>query len=108
MSDIETIKLSEYGKSVGTRELGAQIREKVLPLIKINHQILFDFSSISIISSAFADELFGKLYVELGETGFKDYVKVNKFDNEETKKLILLIINKSISFRKDNPTSKNK
>lgn len=106
MADIDVIKLSEYGKSVGTRELGAQIREKVLPIIKSNRQILFDFSGISIISSAFADELFGKLYAELGEVIFKDNVRVNRFDNEETKKLILLIINKSISFRKDNPISK--
>lgn len=106
MSDIEVLKLSEYGKSVGTRELGTQIREKVLSIIKTSHQVLFDFSSISIISSAFADELFGKLYDELGETAFKNYVKVNKFDNEETKKLILLIINKGISFRKDNPSPK--
>ena len=90
MSNIEVIKLSDYGKSVGTRELGAQIREKALPVIKTSRQILFDFSSISIISSAFADELFGKLYDELGETVFKNHVKVNKFDNEETKKNAIL------------------
>jgi hypothetical protein len=106
MSNVEEIKLSEFGKSVGTRELGAQIRDRMLPIIKNGGQVLVDFSSISIISSAFADELFGKLFVELGEMAFKDHVKVNRFDNEETKKLILLIINKSISFRKASLGSK--
>jgi hypothetical protein len=106
MSNIEVIKLCEFGKSVGTRELGAQIRERILPIIKNGDQVLIDFSSISIISSAFADELFGKLFAELGETNFKDHIKVNRFDNDETKKLILLIINKSISFRKNNLSSK--
>jgi hypothetical protein len=85
MSDFKTIKLSDFGKSLGTREFGKELREQVVSFIKGGNRVLFDFSNINIISSAFADELFGKLFVELGESVFKDNIKVNKFDNEEAK-----------------------
>ena len=104
MDNSEVIKLSDFGQSMGTREFGKELREKVLSFVQKGHRVLFDFSNISIISSAFADELFGKLFIELGEGGFKNNIKVNRFDNEDAQKMILLIINKSIEFRKDNPT----
>lgn len=100
---METIKLLQHGKSMGTRELGEKLREAALSIIRSGKDLLFDFTDIDIISSAFADELFGKLFTELGEEAFKKSVKVNKFKNEEAKKIILLIINKSITFRKTNP-----
>ena len=102
MSEMKIIQLNEYGSSMGSRNLGENIRGKALNLIKEGCDVLFDFSGVSIISSAFGDEIFGKLYVEIGEKIFKDKVKVNNFDDEESKKIILLIINKSIAFRKRN------
>ncbi|MFH1440999.1 MAG: STAS-like domain-containing protein [Candidatus Omnitrophota bacterium] len=96
------IHLNKYGSSMGTRELGSSIREEVLSLINQGNNILFDFSGVSVISSAFGDELFGKLYIELGEEIFKNKIKVNNFDNEESKEIILLIINNGINYRKNN------
>jgi len=106
MADVKVVKLAEFGNSLGTREFGKELREKTLSLIKEGHKVLFDFSNISIISSALADELFGLLLIELGEDEFKNNIKVNKFDNEEVKNLILLIINRALDFRKKslNPT----
>jgi hypothetical protein len=99
---MKTIELKQHGRSIGTRELGGEIRKSTLLMIRGGDEVLFDFKGIDIISSAFADELFGKLYIELGEEAFKRNVKVNNFDNDDAKKLILLIINKSINFRKNN------
>ena len=101
MNKQKIVNLYEYGSSMGTRELGCKIRKETLSLIEDGFCVFFDFSDIKIISSAFADELFGKLYVELGEQIFKDKVKVNNFDDEESKNVILLIINKGIMFRKN-------
>lgn len=98
---METIKLLQYGKSMGTRELGEKIRQMTLSITREGKAVLFDFADIDIISSAFADELFGKLYNELGEDAFKKSINVNNFSNEEAKKIILLIINKCINFRKN-------
>lgn len=101
MSEIKTIQLNKYGSSMGTRELGGSIRDEALDLIRGGSVVLFNFFGVSIISSAFADELFGKLYIELGEEVFKNKVKINSFSDDDSKKLILLIINKGIAFRKN-------
>lgn len=105
MMEVKIVHLNKYGSSMGTRELGNSIREEVLSLVKQGDNIRFDFAGVSLISSAFADELFGKLFVELGEHAFRDRIKVNNFDNDGSKEVILLAINKSIAFRKSNPTS---
>jgi len=103
MSESKVIHLNEYGSSMGTRELGSSIREETISLIKQGNNILFDFSGVSVISSAFGDELFGKIYMELGDEIFRNKIKVNNFDNEESKTIILLVINKGITYRKNNP-----
>ncbi len=100
MDSIEIIKLGQYGKSMGTRALGKEIREKVVFVINSGGRVFFDFTDVSVISSAFADELFGKLYNELGENIFKKSIKINNFENEGTKRFILAVINKSINFRR--------
>jgi hypothetical protein len=97
---IEIIKLSPFGASIGTRELGREIRDKAISFIKNDKKkVLFDFSDVHLISSAFADELFGKLFVELGKELFKESVKVNMFTNDEDRRVILLIIKEALDFR---------
>jgi len=103
MPEVKVINLNKFGSSMGTRELGSSIREEVLSLIKQGNNLLFSFSGVSVISSAFGDELFGKLFIELGEEEFKNKIKVNNFDNEESKKIILLVINNGIAYRRNNP-----
>ncbi len=100
--EIETIKLSEFGSSLGTRELGRKIREDVLSRVREQKRVLVNFKGVHIISSAFADEIFGKLFIDLKDSKFKESIKINGFDNEEDKNLILLIIQKAIDFRKSN------
>ena len=97
----EVIQLKKFGSSMGTRELGESIREKALDAINKGSHVVFDFSGVSIISSAFADEVFGKIFKELGEEVFKNKIRVNHFDDEDSKKIISFLINKSIAFRRD-------
>lgn len=99
MNEIEAIKLSEYGASLGTRDLGAQLREKSLALIKAGGRIMFDFTNVHVISSGFADELFGKLYIAIGKDIFFSNIKINNFDNVAEKEFIINLIKKSIQFR---------
>ena len=100
--EIENIKFSEFGSSLGTRELGRKIRENTLSLIQSQKRIMFDFHGVHIISSAFADEIFGKIFLDIGEESFRESIKINGFDNDEDKNLILIIIQKAIEFRKNN------
>lgn len=55
---------------------------------------------MEVISSAFADEIFGKLFAFMGEKDFRERIRINAFANEEAKSLISLIIGKAIKFRK--------
>jgi anti-anti-sigma regulatory factor/anti-sigma regulatory factor (Ser/Thr protein kinase) len=55
----------------GSRDFGRRARLKIDNiLIDQGNAILFDFSGIPLISSSFADEVFAKLFVELGPLEF--------------------------------------
>jgi STAS-like domain of unknown function (DUF4325) len=67
---IEDKILFEVSKEVegfGSREFGRRARSKIDNiLVDKTNSILFDFSGVPLISSSFADEVFGKLFAELG------------------------------------------
>jgi len=99
VDNVVTIKLSEFGASLGSRELGLQLRDRAEGALKKGEKVLIDFLGVHVISSGFADELFGKLWRSIGRQSFKDNLKINGFDNEQEKKMILSLIQNSINFR---------
>jgi len=101
------IKLGLHGSSLTTRDVASSIREDAIKIINGNNSVLFDFGNVYILSSAFADELFGKLFNIVGENEFKSFVRINGFDNEEARQIISLIIMKAIDFRKSQPIVKD-
>lgn len=42
-----TFKFREVGDALGTRQLGAQVRERLLPLIESNDKVVLDFEGVS-------------------------------------------------------------
>jgi hypothetical protein len=58
--------------SFGSRVAGTPVRNKLLNLIKMcpQQKIHVDFSDVPLVSSSFADEVFGKLFVDLGPLSF--------------------------------------
>ena len=58
--------------SLGSRLAGKPVRHKLLNLSKMIHdrKITIDFSDINLVSSSFADEVIGKLFVEMGTIEF--------------------------------------
>jgi anti-sigma regulatory factor (Ser/Thr protein kinase) len=73
-SQIEDKVLFEVEKEVegfGSREFGRRARLKIDNiLVDKRATIAFDFTGIPLISSSFADEVFGKLFVEMGALDF--------------------------------------
>lgn len=65
-------KLSEEGRSFGSRVAGAPIRKKLLNLANMcpGRKIILDFQDVPLVSSSFADEVVGKLFAELGPVAF--------------------------------------
>jgi anti-sigma regulatory factor (Ser/Thr protein kinase) len=64
--------MSEEAKSYASRVSGKPVRIKLRNLVEMCHgqKIRLDFSGIGVISSSFADEVFGMLFVELGPMRF--------------------------------------
>ena len=77
-----TFKFREIGESLGTRQLGARVREQLLPLITTNEKVVFDFEGVDVVSNSFADECLAKLLLFMSFEELKQrttFVSVNDF-----------------------------
>lgn len=83
-------------KSFSTRMVAEPFRRKIINIISLQkpYKITFNFPSEKVMSSSFADELFGKLILELGEDYFfkKIQFKNISYNNK-------IILNRAISQR---------
>jgi hypothetical protein len=62
----------EEASSFGSRLAGEPIRRKLVALSRMvtAKRVVIDFEGVPIVSSSFADEVFGKLFLEMGPIGF--------------------------------------
>jgi len=58
-------KFSKYGTNFGTREQGAILREKLLPLIQGDERVVLNFEGVNVVTNSFADECIAKLLLEM-------------------------------------------
>jgi hypothetical protein len=70
--EVLVVRIKEETDSFGSRRAGEPLRIKIRNLVEMNpqHLIVVDFSDVPMVSSSFADEVFGKLFVELGALRF--------------------------------------
>ena len=75
--------LAREAQGFGSRSAGKPIQQKLKNLLKIciGKRIVIDFSDVPIISSSFADEVFGKLFAELGPLSFMRIFEFRKVDS---------------------------
>ena len=93
--DIIRFILKDEAESVGSRVAGKKVRTKLRNLIACSEsKIKIDLSNINLISSSFADEVFGKLFLELGPIGFS-----NRIDLAKIESTVKLLVEKAISQR---------
>lgn len=71
-------KVAEESNSFGSRVAGTPLRNKLTNLARMcsGQQIIVDFSDVALVSSSFADEFIGKLFVELGPMAFMGRFKL--------------------------------
>lgn len=97
-SDIEDIvhfRLKNESESLGSRLAGRSIRTRLQNLLSCTQsRIVIDFSEINLISSSFADEVFGKLFLSLGPIDFSRRMMLSN-----TQPTIKLLVDKAISQR---------
>jgi len=94
----ETIRVSlaEEAQSFGSRVAGTPIHIKLYNLVQMcpGQPIEIDFAGVPLVSSSFADEVFGKLFVKLGPLEFMQRIR---FKNVE--QTVRMLIDRAISQR---------
>lgn len=86
-----TFQFKMIGENLGTRTLGNQVRQQLLPLIKNNDKVVLDFSGVNIVSNSFADESIGKLLLSMSFEELKRHTTF-KGTNEFVRKNIAIAL----------------
>lgn len=60
-----TFSFRDYGENLGTRQLGSQVRERLMPLLKGDDVVVLDFTGVNVVSNSFADECIAKLLLTM-------------------------------------------
>lgn len=89
------IKFSDYGKSLGTRALGNELRIMIVENILNDEDVVFDFQDVVIVSNSFADECFGKILDEINFDTMKGKTKFVNL-NKNIRFIIKEVLNKKI------------
>lgn len=95
-SDCLMLIMKEEATGFGSRKSGLQIKTKLINLLraKPNYPIIINWDGVPVISSSFADELIGKLFLELGAMTFSFLVK-----NRNMEPLIQNLLDKAVAQR---------
>ena len=72
--------LDEAHRDVGSRRSGIRVRSKMTNLLTMHHLLVVDLDGIGVISSSFADEVFGRLFCELGPRSFMTRIELRNVD----------------------------
>lgn len=97
-------KLAEQTYSFRSRPAGKPVRIKLGNLVHScpGQTIYVDFENITVVSSSFADEVFGKLFLELGPMRFMQSIRLlNVSPTVQT------LIDRAITQRMNNPTTQD-
>jgi len=88
--------MKEEATSFGSRLAAKPVRIKLENLLEMcpNQKIRIDFEGIPIISSSFADEVFGRLFVTLGPLSF-----MSRFEFTAIDSTLRILIDRAISQR---------
>ncbi len=94
--DCLVLKMSNESTGFGTRRSGYQIRTKIFNLLnsKKDYPLVIDWSGIPIISSSFADEVIGKLFLKLGAISFSARIR-----NISMEEIVRNLLDKAVAQR---------
>ncbi len=70
----------EAERFFGFRSGGAQFRKIVENLLRSRDRIVLDFEGVAVFSSSFADEVFGRLFVDMGPRNFMKRIDFRNAD----------------------------
>jgi len=65
------VRLDKFGRVLLTRDQGKPIRAKLLDLIRAGNPIRILFDGVETVTPSFADEVVGRMLLDLGEAEFR-------------------------------------
>ena len=97
-------KLNEQAFSFRSRPAGKPVRIKLANIIQScpGQTVFADFAGISVVSSSFADEVFGKIFVELGPMRFMQTIRLINVSPT-----VQALIDRAITQRMQSPQSES-
>lgn len=84
-----TFKFNQFGENLGTRMLGADVRERLLPLIEGGEKVVLDFEGVDVVSNSFADECLAKLLLTISLDELKQRTTFRGLNNFAQKNIAL-------------------
>lgn len=77
-----TFVLKNESDGFGSRAVGEPVRRKLINVIGCltNGSLIVDFADVPLVSSSYADEVFGKLFLELGPLNFMQKIEFKNLD----------------------------
>ncbi|MFF9776662.1 STAS-like domain-containing protein [Streptomyces sp. NPDC013978] len=89
------LRVADFEEGLGTRRSAEQIRNRLVNLLSSGApRLTLDFSGVYVVSSSFADEVLGKLALEMGIVAFMSH-----FDLRGMTPTVSAIVNRAISQR---------
>ena len=58
-------KFIQFGTDFGTREMGAKLRNLLMPLLEGEERVVLDFTGVNVVTNSFADECIAKLLLDI-------------------------------------------
>jgi|HubBroStandDraft_5_1064220.scaffolds.fasta_scaffold68807_2 hypothetical protein len=94
--DVVNFNVLQESESFGTRPAGLVVRKKLMNFLRMapHSKIRVSFEGISVISSSYADEVFGKMFAALGPTFFNNRIELIRMN-----RTVKLLIDKAIRER---------
>ena len=67
-------------RDFGSRKGGKRVRGMIESLLGADRSVVLDFDGVGVISSSFADEVFGRLFVDMGPRAFMTRIEMRNVD----------------------------
>ena len=58
-------KFIQFGTDFGTRDMGAKLRNLLMPLLEGEERVVLDFTGVNVVTNSFADECIAKLLLDI-------------------------------------------
>lgn len=83
-----TLKISDYGLIISGDDVGSEILSNIREIISSGDSVIVDFNGVYAMATYCAKQIFGELFVTLGEAKFKQLIKIPVSTSDDIRETI--------------------